>query len=134
MSWPPAASAMSTRSEKRFLSDTDSARAPLNVAETCPKIPVLLPTWKTCGKAGCKCGRGELHGPYWSLRWREGRVHRRRYVRAADVPAVRAMIETRRDERRRERLDHALGLTTWRELARQLEDIEARIREERANR
>jgi len=44
------------------------------------------------------------------------------------------MVETRREERRRERLDHALALMTWRQMARQLEEIEARIREERANR
>jgi hypothetical protein len=44
----------------------------LEIAETCPKIPALVAGWKTCGKAGCRCGRGEPHGPYWSLRWRDG--------------------------------------------------------------
>jgi hypothetical protein len=111
-----------------------SARGATEVAKTCPKIPALLPTWKTCGKAGCRCTAGRLHGPYHYLRWREGSVHRRRYVRPADVPAVRAILETRRDERRRERLDHAIGMMTWRQMARQLEAIEARIREEREHR
>jgi len=25
-----------------------------------------------CGKKGCKCERGELHGPYWYRYYREG--------------------------------------------------------------
>jgi hypothetical protein len=114
MSWP-AATTMNTRSEKRFLTDAGSARAPLDVAKTCPKIPALLPTLKTCGKASCRCTAGRLHGPYHYLRWREGGIHRR-------------------EERQRERLDHALALMTWRQMARQLEAIEARIREEREHR
>ncbi len=82
-----------------FLAESMGARSPLEIAETCPKIPALVPTWKTCGKAGCRCGRGHPHGPYWSLRWREGAVHRRRYVRPADLAAVRAAVERRRAER-----------------------------------
>jgi hypothetical protein len=122
------------QTEKRFLTGDDSARGATEVAKTCPKIPALLPTWKTCGKVGCKCGRGEPHGPYWSLRWRDGAIQRRRYVRAADLLAVRAILEKRREERRRERLDQAIGMLTWHQVARQLEAIEARIREERGHR
>ena len=107
-----------------------SARGATEVAKTCPKIPALLPTWKTCGKAGCKCGRGEPHGPYWSLRWRANGRQRRRYVRQSDRDAVRALLEKRRDERRRERLEHAIGLMTWRQMARLVEDYEARIQAE----
>ena len=25
-----------------------------------------------CGKSGCKCAAGDLHGPYWYEYWREG--------------------------------------------------------------
>ena len=47
---------------------------------------------KACGKAGCRCTRGELHGPYWSLRWREDGRLRRRYVKPADAERVRAAL------------------------------------------
>jgi uncharacterized protein DUF6788 len=89
----------------------------LELAKTCPKIPALVPTWKTCGKTGCHCRRGAPHGPYWSLRWRDGPVHRRRYVRAADLDAVRAVIAWRQVERAVRRAE--LAESTW--LLRQLE-------------
>jgi hypothetical protein len=125
---------MSPHAEKRFLTDAEPARGATEIAKTLHKIPALLTTWTRCGKPHCRCREGHLHGPYHALHWRDGAIQRRRYVRAADVPAVRAMLETRRDERRRERLDLAIGLMTWRQVARQLETIEARIREEREQR
>ena len=79
----------------------------------------------------CRCNAGQLHGPYHALHWREGTIQRRRYVRAADVPAVAAILEQRREQRRAERLAHALSLRSWRELARLVEEYEARLREER---
>lgn len=33
-----------------------------------------------CGKEGCKCGVGELHGPYWYAYWREGGKLRSKYI------------------------------------------------------
>ena len=73
--------------------------AALEIAETLYKIPALLTTYTRCGKAGCRCGRGELHGPYHALHWREGGRQRRRYVRPADLEAVRAAVARRRAER-----------------------------------
>ena len=32
-----------------------------------------------CGKAGCKCANGDLHGPYWYEYWREGGKVRKKY-------------------------------------------------------
>ena len=32
-----------------------------------------------CGKPGCKCAAGALHGPYWYEFWREGGKVRKRY-------------------------------------------------------
>ena len=122
------------RTKKRFLAGDCSPRAATEFAETFPKIPTLLTTWTRCGKPRCRCQAHELHGPYHYLRWREGTTQRRRYVRAADVPAVRAILDERHAAQRRERLDHARATVTWRQMARQLDAIEARIREERANR
>jgi hypothetical protein len=33
-----------------------------------------------CGKPGCKCARGELHGPYTYKYWREAGKLRKAYV------------------------------------------------------
>jgi hypothetical protein len=125
---------MSAEGEKRFLTGAEPARAATEIAKSLYKIPALLTTWTRCGKPHCRCREGHLHGPYHALHWRDGTIQRRRYVRAGDVPAVCAILEKRRDERRRERLDHAIGMMTWRQMARQLEAIEARIREEREHR
>src|SRR5215207_4316199 len=122
---------MSTHGEKRFLTGAGSARAATEIAKTLYKIPALLTTWTRCGKPHCRCCEGHLHGPYHALHWRDGTIQRRRYVRAADVPAVQAVLEKRRQERRAERLAHALSLRSWRQLAQLVEEYEARIHEER---
>jgi hypothetical protein len=33
-----------------------------------------------CGKAGCKCTKGEPHGPYWYAYWSEGGKTKSEYV------------------------------------------------------
>ena len=98
-----------------FLAGAASPSA-LEVAETCHKIPALLPTFVRCGKPSCRCNGGRPHGPYWVLRWREGATHRRRYVRPAELPAVRAAVARRRRERTAERLAFADDLALLRRL------------------
>ena len=46
-----------------------------------------------CGKPSCRCARGELHGPYWYRRWREGGRQRREYVKAADAESAQASLD-----------------------------------------
>ena len=122
---------MSTRSEKRFLTDAGPVCAATDIAETFPKIPALTAQYTRCGKPGCRCTAGRLHGPYHYLRWREGAKQRRRYVCAADVPAVRAVIEKRREQRRFERLAFAMSMRSWRDLCRWVAEYEASLRDER---
>lgn len=52
-----------------------------------------------CGKPNCRCAQGQLHGPYYYRFWRDrrGRLHKD-YVRKADLEAVRAACEARREE------------------------------------
>jgi hypothetical protein len=64
-----------------------------------PKTPpleplpgTLVPTYKRCGAAGCKCRQGALHGPYYRWQWRQGGRTWRQYVRRADVPRMRAAL------------------------------------------
>ena len=125
---------MITLAKKRFLPDPGSAPAATEVAETCPKIPALTAQRTRCGKPNCRCRDGRLHGPYRYLRWRDGPIQRRRYVRAGDVPAVRAILEKRRDARRLDRLALSLSLRSWRDLSRWVAEYEARLREEREHR
>lgn len=33
-----------------------------------------------CGKKGCKCAKGELHGPYWYAYWSEGGKTKSEYI------------------------------------------------------
>jgi len=60
--------------------------------KTFPQGGVVVTDWKTCGKRTCRCARGHLHGPYLSLRWREGGRQRRRYVRREDAEQVQRVL------------------------------------------
>ncbi len=98
----------------------------LETAETLHKIPALLTTWTRCGKAACRCGRGERHGPYHALHWREGGRQRRRYVRPGELAAVRAVVACRRAERsamRAELAESASLLRALKTLYRDLDDL-----------
>jgi hypothetical protein len=66
------------------------------LAKTLYKTPALVGHRVRCGKPHCRCATGQGHGPYWFLHWRDGGTQRRRYVRQADVAAVRTVIERRR--------------------------------------
>ncbi|HEY3331839.1 MAG TPA: DUF6788 family protein [Capsulimonadaceae bacterium] len=50
-----------------------------------------------CGKTGCRCRTGQLHGPYYYRIWREGAKVRKIYVREADVDRVREACATYRE-------------------------------------
>jgi hypothetical protein len=59
-----------------------------------PLRGVVLTQGRRCGKPGCRCARGELHGPYtyFSL-GREGGRGRLVYVPGALVAVVRRRVE-----------------------------------------
>lgn len=54
----------------------------------------LVPRYTTCGRAGCKCMRGEKHGPsyYISVTMAPGKT-KQLYVRKQDVNTVRKWID-----------------------------------------
>lgn len=93
-------------------------------AETFHKTPALVSYRVRCGKAHCRCTTGELHGPYWFLRWRDGDRQRRRYVKAGELDAVRAIVERRQSEERARRIALASALTDLQELNRWLRQTE----------
>ena len=117
-----------TRNRKREQMDcllAPSARlSTIEFAKTFHKTPALVSYRGRCGKAGCRCARGEGHGPYWFLRWREGARQRRRFVKADELDAVRAIIELRRRADHAERLALLLARTGLREVNQWLRQIE----------
>ncbi len=60
----------------------------------------LVRVYKACNKGGCRCTRGELHGPFWSLSWRERGRTRMYFVKAAGRPRVREAAQRYRRWRR----------------------------------
>jgi hypothetical protein len=58
----------------------------------------ICPQMVRCGKSGCKCARGELHGPYYYRFTRDqyGRLHKQ-YVRRSEVEAWRELCAQRRE-------------------------------------
>ncbi len=74
-------------------------------------LPKMLPgavcwQWVRCGKPGCKCERGELHGPYaYRFAHVNGRL-RKHYIPKADVAAIIAACERHREEGSAQRAAH----------------------------
>lgn len=49
--------------------------------------------YRKCGKAGCKCERGERHGPYPYLAVGKGAMRRLTYVKDEDVADIKKRDE-----------------------------------------
>jgi hypothetical protein len=76
----------------------------MSKTETVEPLPKTLPgvvcvQRVRCGKPGCRCARGPGHIAYYRF-WREGGRLRKCYVRRADLAAVRAACDARRQDRR----------------------------------
>ena len=68
-----------------------------------PKTGAVCAQWVRCGRLGCRCSDGQLHGPYHYLFWREGRRLRKRYIRKGDAQAIRAAYDELREKARARR-------------------------------
>ena len=98
-------------------------RSATETAETLYKTPALVAHRVRCGKLTCRCATGQGHGPYAFLYWREGGVQRRRYVPAAEVETVRAVIAGRRAAEQMERRAVAQSLDAWRGMRQWVRDL-----------
>jgi hypothetical protein len=92
--------------------------------ETLPKtLPgAVCAQWVRCGRPGCRCARGQPHGPYFYRFWREAGRLRKAYVRRADVAQVRARCRARAEERG----ELAEWCEVWRQLAALAREVERR--------
>jgi hypothetical protein len=61
---------------------------------------VVCQQWVRCGRPGCRCARGHLHGPYYYYFSRVNGRLRKRYLRPADLELVRAAGQARQEQRR----------------------------------
>jgi hypothetical protein len=50
-----------------------------------------------CGKANCRCARGELHGPYFYRFTRDGGRLQKQYIKRSEVAEWRELCERRRE-------------------------------------
>ncbi len=64
----------------------------------------IVETYRTCGKQGCRCQKGDKHGPYYLLTWSENGKARSCHIPRAKVAEARKMVESYRQasERLRE--------------------------------
>ena len=92
------------------------------------KLPKKLPSavcaqYVRCGKSGCKCASGLLHGPYFYCFWREDGKLKKAYVRKTDVESVREICQSDRTSRQGRRSDFDL----WRTLLLELREVESYV-------
>jgi hypothetical protein len=87
-----------------------------------PKIlaGAVCAQWRKCGKPGCRCARGQLHGPYWYRFWREAGRLRKAYVRSSELAETQTACEERRQQGRAART----AMMDWRKAARLLSELE----------
>src|SRR5262249_25841354 len=90
--------------------------------QTLPKtLPgVVCAQWVRCGRANCRCARGQLHGPYHYRFFRVGGRLKKEYVRPAELEEVRARCEARRQARR----DLRAAWDTWRLMRAAVRQVE----------
>lgn len=54
--------------------------------------------FKRCGKANCRCAKGELHGPYYLRRWQRYGKRCSKYVKKDELSATfQACLEYKRN-------------------------------------
>jgi hypothetical protein len=78
----------------------------------------LFARWGRCGKAGCACGRGSPHGPYYVLSSRSAGQGGFTYLEKAQVGHARRLVSASRQFRRGLRRLRALNVELLRQLGR----------------
>lgn len=70
----------------------------------------LVEQYRTCGKAGCRCKRGEKHGPYHYLSQKVDGRTRMRYVAKKEVRQLKVLLRRHRELRQaRQRIRELTG-------------------------
>jgi hypothetical protein len=108
--------------KKKMLATNHLPRAKTKSAQMLPKIlpAAVCAQFIRCGKVGCRCASGHLHGPYHYCFWRESEKLKKAYVRKADVGRVRKLCQINRYTRQQRRA----AFDRWRRLQFDLKEIE----------
>lgn len=80
-----------------------------------------------CGKASCKCARGELHGAYYYYFVRVGGRLRKCYLKSDEVQAVMAACRARRADETARRMETRQAHQSIRELVARLRHIQSEL-------
>lgn len=81
-----------------------------------------------CGKRNCKCSRGEHHGAYYYHFVRvDGRL-RKRYLKPADVEAVRSACQDRQEHKKREIENNKVVWKSLRTLREELRSLQSQYK------
>jgi hypothetical protein len=91
-------------------------------AKTLPKMLPGVVCWQLvrCGRAGCRCAKGDLHGPYAYRFFRQGNRLRKEYVPNALAHQVTEACEARREFRRQIKA----SWQDWRDLLAKIREAE----------
>ncbi|MGB8509757.1 MAG: DUF6788 family protein [Pyrinomonadaceae bacterium] len=76
-----------------------------------------------CGKATCKCARGELHGAYYYHFVREGRKLTKRYLKAHEVEQMQTACLAWREDKRSRRAQSRETQSLIREINTRLREV-----------
>lgn len=91
-------------------------------------LPKMLPgsvhvQYVRCGKATCKCARGELHGAYYYHFARVDGKLTKRYLKAHEVEQIRVACQARRKEESAKRKQSRETWQLIREMSARLRDV-----------
>jgi hypothetical protein len=91
-------------------------------------LPKMLPgsvhaQYVRCGKASCKCARGELHGAYYYHFVRVGGKLKKRYLKAHEVEQIRDACSAWREEQSERRAQSHEVRQFIREINSRLRDV-----------
>lgn len=90
----------------------------------------VIAQWVRHTGTGCRCQDGHLHGPYHYLFQMEpGRRLRKRYIRKADVPHVRALVERHQAAQSQEQESRRQWRETYTEIKRNLRDTDRMMKD-----
>jgi len=70
-----------------------------------PKKMAICQQFRKCGKAGCKCNAGALHGPYFFFFYRENGKLKKSYIRKAEAKALWESYSRRRPIQKQRAVD-----------------------------
>src|ERR1044072_10003661 len=83
-----------------------------------PKIFAICQQFMKCGKVGCKCNRGELHGPYFFYFYRVDGKLKKSYIRKADAAELWKSYSRWRQIQKKRTADRREFTELYRELRR----------------